>query len=159
MEELSVRADLALSQKKVLHDIANGEDEDDEDFEKEYSALSAQVDKVVLKLFNTTVEAGKLERALDLVGRLHMEQSYDIASKLADSHRKHKLVDLIEEAKEERFGGGQDDDEESLEATPATSANAYDRRRISPDSSERLGKRSFHDDSNPRQVRGRRAFA
>jgi hypothetical protein len=43
MEELSVRADIALSQKKAIHDIVVGAEEEDEDFEKEYMALSAQV--------------------------------------------------------------------------------------------------------------------
>lgn len=40
LEELSIRADIALSQKKVFQDIADG---DNEVFDREYHALSAQV--------------------------------------------------------------------------------------------------------------------
>jgi hypothetical protein len=44
LEELSVRAEVSLGQKRVFHDIAlDGQEDDDEDFEKEYTALSAQV--------------------------------------------------------------------------------------------------------------------
>jgi chromosome transmission fidelity protein 4 len=59
-------------------------------------------DKVTLKMFASIVEAGKLERALDLVERLHLEKSYDLAMTIADQHR--KLVDRIEEVKDRRFG-------------------------------------------------------
>lgn len=67
-------------------------------------------DKVVLKLFATTVDAGKLEKALDLVYKLEHEKSYDIAMQIAERH--NKLVDYIEEAKEAKFGGSYEDDEE-----------------------------------------------
>jgi hypothetical protein len=42
LEELSVRAGIALVQKKVMHDIISEGDVDD-DFDREYTALSAQV--------------------------------------------------------------------------------------------------------------------
>jgi len=42
LEELSVRADLALNQKRVLHDLATNGPEDEE-FENEFHVLSAQV--------------------------------------------------------------------------------------------------------------------
>jgi hypothetical protein len=54
-----------------------------------------------LKLFVATLEAGKVERALDLVDRLHLEKSFDLAIRFADHNR--KLVDLIEDAKERKF--------------------------------------------------------
>jgi hypothetical protein len=41
LEELSVRAGIALNQKKVFHDIVYGVE--DQEFENEYHALSAQV--------------------------------------------------------------------------------------------------------------------
>lgn len=42
LEELSIRASIALNQKRVFHDlVTNGAE--DEDFENEYHALSAQV--------------------------------------------------------------------------------------------------------------------
>jgi chromosome transmission fidelity protein 4 len=46
------------------------------------------------------VEAGKLERALDLVGRLHLEKSFDIAITMADRLNHRSLSDRIEQAKE-----------------------------------------------------------
>lgn len=58
-------------------------------------------DKVTLKLFAATVDEGKLETALDLVDRLHLEKSYDLAIRLADRH--DKLADMIEDAKERKF--------------------------------------------------------
>jgi len=89
-----------------------------------------------------------------------MEQSYDIAMKIADNHRKLKLVDLIEEAKEAKFSADDDDDddESSRESAPQNTSAIERRPRISPDSSERLGKRSL-DDAGARQVRGRHAYA
>jgi hypothetical protein len=59
-------------------------------------------DKVTLKLFAATVDDGKLEAALELVNRLHLEKSYDLAIRLADRH--DKLADMIEDAKERKFG-------------------------------------------------------
>ena len=53
-------------------------------------------------MFAATVEAGKLERALDLVEKLHLEKSFDLAMRIADAHR--KLVDFIEDAKDRKFG-------------------------------------------------------
>lgn len=156
LEELAVRAGVALNQKRVLHDLTCSGD--DEGFENEYLSLSAQVvrvtiilferslqeyrltlrlvlqDKVTLKIFAGTVEAGKLERALDLVERLHLEKSYDLAMTIADNHR--KLVDRIEEAKDRRFGSDYandqtDDPEEYEDEDPA---DTYESSRITPDS-------------------------
>ena len=107
-----MRSNIALVQKKVNNDISSG-DLLGEEFEEEYRKLCAQVDKVTLKLFATTVEAGKLERALDLVDRLQLEKSYDLAMVLAEQH--NKLVDFIEDAKESKFGGPVDDEGEDEE--------------------------------------------
>eukprot|EP00536_Pseudo-nitzschia_multiseries_P001771 jgi/Psemu1/283259/fgenesh1_pg.22_\ len=100
MEELSVRSNMALSQKKFVREVER-DSEDAEDLEDEYVALCAQVDKVTLRLFSAMVDAGKLESAFDLTGRLHSEKSYDIAIRIAD--RQHKLADEIERAKELKF--------------------------------------------------------
>lgn len=54
-----------------------------------------------MKLFAAFVDGNKLERALDLVDRLHLEMSYDLAIQLAGRH--DKLADSIEEAKYRRF--------------------------------------------------------
>jgi hypothetical protein len=161
LEELSVRADIALGQKKAIHDITTG-GEIDEEFEREYNSLSAQVDKVTLKMFAATVEAGKLERALDLVERLHLEKSFDLAMAIADNHR--KLVDLIEDAKDRKFGGPEEPD-----FTEPELDEHYDDRdssqRITPDANQaRKAKRSL--DGAPgdelgqiRQVRQKQAYA
>lgn len=47
------------------------------------------------------MDANKVERALDLVDRLHLEMSYDLAIQLAGRH--DKLADLIEGAKDRKF--------------------------------------------------------
>jgi hypothetical protein len=81
-------------------------------------------------MFASTVEAGKMERALDLVERLHLEKSYELAMAIADSHR--KLVDNIEEAKERKFPP-LEYDEEGEESEPPFYNDDIVRSRISPD--------------------------
>ena len=137
MEETLVRSNLALVQKKVNNDISN-RDLLGEEFEEEYDSQCKTLDKVTLKLFDMTVKAGKLERALDLVARLHLEKSYEIAMQLADQH--DKLVDLIEEAKENHFGGPYEDDEE---------AEVYDDHGGYEDDSNCLDGRSSPPNSRP----------
>ncbi|CAJ1946833.1 unnamed protein product [Cylindrotheca closterium] len=98
LEELSIRSNLALSQKRALEI-----DEDDE----EYVGLCAQVDKVTLKLFVGMMDEGKVERALDLIDRLHLPKSYEIAARMAEHNR--KVADLIEDAKHKNFPQEEDD--------------------------------------------------
>jgi chromosome transmission fidelity protein 4 len=110
-------------------------------------------------MFAGIVEAGKLERALDLVERLHLEKSYDLAMTIADSHR--KLVDRIEDAKDRRFGGmspeygcGQTGAEDDYDDGQDYSS------RITPDST--LGrKRSMQDESKgvTRMIRRKQGLA
>lgn len=103
LEEASVRATLALTQKKFLTDISASDGLYTQDMEAEYDQLCANVDKVTLKLFHATVTAGKLERALDLCERLHLEKSFDIATRVADMANHRKLADRIDEVKERKF--------------------------------------------------------
>ena len=103
LEEASVRATLALTQKKFLTDISASDGLDTQDMEAEYHQLCANVDKVTLKLFHATVTAGKLERALDLCERLNVEKSFDIATRVADMANHRKLADRIDEVKERKF--------------------------------------------------------
>jgi hypothetical protein len=97
-------------------------------------------------MFASTVEAGKLERALDLVYRLHLEKSFDLAMTIADSHR--KLVDMIEEAKDRKFGDLDDDDDEEEgyydeeTESPVNTGHSAVTKRISPDSTLKV-KRPF----------------
>ena len=103
LEELSVRAIVALQQKRVVHDLLACGDDNDERFDHDFERLSAQVDKITLKMFSETVKAEKLEKALDLVERLHVEKSFDLAIIFAGNNG--KLVRLIEGIKCRRFGG------------------------------------------------------
>mmetsp|Transcript_21562 Transcript_21562/g.31899 ORF Transcript_21562/g.31899 Transcript_21562/m.31899 type:complete len:226 (-) Transcript_21562:203-880(-) len=113
--------------------------------------MCAKVDKVTLKLFIAVLESGKLHRALDLVNRLHLEKSYDIAVTVSDRLNFRNLSDRIELAKDRRFALSQTDDDEdddddeggslytenvaySDEDRETTSRRGYtETKRISPD--------------------------
>lgn len=111
MEELSVRAKLSLNQKKFVLANTASEGYDVTEMEDEYNGLCAQVDKVTLKLFMAIVESGKLERALDLVERLHLEKSFDIAVTVAERMNHRNLSDKIEDVKDRRFAVEEEDDD------------------------------------------------
>ena len=90
-----------------------------------------------MKLFASTVDAGKVERALDLVDRLHLEKSYDLAIQLADHQR--KLADLIEDAKLQKFSGLAGDEEEDDYSSPSQSfMDRLETRQISPENSHNI---------------------
>lgn len=104
MEEIAVRANLALSHKNNLNDfMINHCGENEEDLETEYLEMCKQVDKINLRLFNNMIGAGKVESALDLVQRLHNEDSFEIAMEIADRSNQRKLSDHIYSIKESRF--------------------------------------------------------
>ncbi|KAG7356256.1 minichromosome loss protein Mcl1 related protein [Nitzschia inconspicua] len=107
LEEASVRANLALSQKKLINEL-DGEMYDESD---EYRALCTDVDKVTLKLIYNKICDGQLDAALGLVARLHLEETFTIAIKMADRFRHNKLSDYIEEEMLRRFppSDGEDD--------------------------------------------------
>jgi len=69
-------------------------------------------------MFAATLEAGKVERALDLVQRLHIEKSFELAMKIANNH--HKLADKIEDMMDKKFGADDDEEEESVVAPRVT---------------------------------------
>lgn len=112
LEDLQVRADLSLKQKKFVNDSIAP---DDEELMNEYDAMCAQVDKVTLKLFFDILKAGKVERALDLVERLHLEKSFEIAVKASDRLNFLKLSDRIEAARDARFPPEQFEEEEEMD--------------------------------------------
>lgn len=56
-----------------------------------------------MKLFNAVVQAGKVERAYDLVQRLHSEKALDVAITWADRQGQRKLSDRIEEFKLRKY--------------------------------------------------------
>ena len=98
------------------------------------------------------VDAGKLEGAFELVSRLHLEKSYDLAIRIAN--RQYKLADEIEKAKNFKFLEDEDDDNydyEDEDHTPGdfrVSKSSMEHnddiqsKHISPDSS-RTHKRSI----------------
>ena len=136
VEELSVRGKIAMEQKKLLNDynVAQGEGNINE-VEDEYLKMSAQIvcdqsmnhlcpnlfitnhtpiltrqDKVTLKLFIETIKASKVERALSLVHRLHLEKSFDLAIQASDRMGHRKLSDLVEDIKLQRFPSVDEED-------------------------------------------------
>lgn len=119
-------------------------------------------DKVTLKFFASVVEAGKVERALNLVERLNLEKSFDLALKLADNHR--KLCDLIEDVKERKFGGGagdfadEDDYEEDRQAFVDHGTMEPKPSSISPDENA-MRKRPLASSGNARAVRQKNSLA
>jgi len=137
LEELSVRSNLALSQKRAL-DI--GEDEE------EYIGFCAQVDKVTLKLFAGMMDEGKVERALDLVDRLHLPKSFEIAARMAEHNR--RVADFIEDAKHRYFhheGNDLSDDDNMKPLVSSSSppkADGKDPYFVTPISNQTLLKRN-----------------
>jgi hypothetical protein len=101
---------LALNQKKLVVSKSASLGFDASELEDEYNGLCAQVDKVTLKLFMATVEAGKLERSLDLVDRLHLEKSFEIAITVAERMNYSILSDKIESFMHRRFAVDDEDD-------------------------------------------------
>ena len=132
---MNVRSNLALAQKRFLYEL----DGEAAELEDEYLKMSAQVvrtmqvravtmvvesltlilighrqDKVTLKLFSAMVDANKIERAADLVDRLHNELSFDLAIQIAGRH--DKLADIIEDVKFKKFNpaGNATDESDSM---------------------------------------------
>jgi chromosome transmission fidelity protein 4 len=124
-------------------------------------------DKVTLKLFMAIATAGKLEMALDLVDRLHLEKSFDIAMTVADRVNHRNLSDRIEEKKELRFmvddqlddgveTGFQAQFSESPTDDYSDEEETASRRRITPDANQsRKSKRAdaFDDDETEQRSR------
>ena len=147
LEELSVRSNIALAQKKFVNEneLDCDVDCDANELEKEYNAMCRQVDKITIKLFAAMVEAGKYDGALELVSRLHSKKSYDIAMRYADRHN-NKLAAEIEV--EMKFKFGEEDDGYDVNGDVGFSNTFMKRcddvqsKQISPDSG-RSQKRSI----------------
>ena len=123
---------------------------------------------MTLKLFAAMVDSSKLERALDLVDRLHLEVSYNLAIQIADRH--DKLADLIEEARDRKYRAadsedkGLDDidddeirsDEEDNQHSPEATISFMDRlapsRQISPDAGQNSMFKREQPKGNPFQM-------
>merc|ERR1712106_209760 len=98
LEEVYLRSDLALRQKRLVHA------DDQDDVAADYERYRTNVDKVTLKLYFEAVRANQTEMALDLVGRLHKEKSYDVALKAADRMNRVQLSEEIEKKRDDKFG-------------------------------------------------------
>lgn len=109
------------------------------------------------------MKTGKLERALSIIHRLHLEKSFDIAIQASDKLGHRKLSDLIEDIKLERYPPVDDDDlfdgDNSIDSRERT--DSYDEasvtsdrveqvkvRGISPEIRTPMGRREAHDDSS-----------
>ena len=145
MDEICVRANLALENKKFVQDLevsANPGIEDE--LEDEYTQACVQVDKVTLKLLFNLMKEEKLENAYDLAQRLHLEKSLEVASKGADRVGQTRLSDRIHDLREMRFpvanepedrpefDDDDDDDEQQYDETPQERVS-LNYKRVSPD--------------------------
>lgn len=122
-----MRAKLALNQKKFMVNHIRSLGYDVTELEEEFNGLCAQVDKVTLKLFMATVETGKVERSLDLVERLHLEKSFEIAITISERMNQRSLSDKIEEIRDRCFAVYDEDDE-------AEDDEAFETDALFPDS-------------------------
>ena len=105
-----------------------------------------------MKLFASTLDAGKVERALDLVDRLHLEKSYDLAMRLADRNR--KLVDLIEDAKDRKFFS-EEEEEEIDTQTSFMDRLAPSSQQISPEADHSMKRTKMRQPKEPLSKRTR----
>lgn len=64
---------------------------------------------MTLKLIYNKICDGQLDAALGLVARLHLEETFNVAIKMAERFRHNKLSDFIEEEMLRRFPPDQDD--------------------------------------------------
>jgi chromosome transmission fidelity protein 4 len=110
-------------------------------------------------MFAALVESGKMERALDLVERLHLEKSYDLAMQIAD--RNYKLVDLIESAKERKFARDEEEDDEEAEEDQDEEVDTISPQgrvqSITPEGMTSKSKRAFDDVPEESRFGARRA--
>jgi chromosome transmission fidelity protein 4 len=162
LEEVAVRSNLAVEHKNFLNDfMSNYGSADTQAMEMEYDEICAQVDKITLKLFFKMIEVSKLEAALDLVNRLHLEQSFEIAMTAADRSNYRKLSDRIFTMREQRFNSNQDDDfsddddQGSYDGSITTfsrESNIVDTRRVkvSPEAPLSKQKMKHQDESSPK---------
>ena len=140
MDEVYVRASLALENKKFVNEFELSTDAtaDAGELEQEYDAMCIEIDKVTLKLFFTLVQGGKLECAYDLSQRLHNEKSFNVAITAADRCGQQKLSDRIHDLMEERFREDlveeedvSDDESLAMDNAP-TEETVVHLRRVSP---------------------------
>jgi hypothetical protein len=96
---------------------------------------------VTLRLFHESLQANLYERALDVVSRLHLEKSFDIALTISEQFRSRALLDRIELIKIAKFaslesheGAAEESKLTDIEERCRLQSVEYGSRRISPDS-------------------------
>ena len=165
MEEVAVRANMALEHKNFLnHFESNYGCTDAGKLEDQYDEICAQVDKITLKLLFKKIEGEKLEAALDLVHRLHLEKSFEIAMDVADRSRHRKLSDKIYAIMEEKFNSNQDDDDsiddESYDGSISTFSRKQDLDKrgvnVSPEATENSNQNRNQQDVHSERPKSRK---
>jgi len=125
LEEVSARANLALDHKNFLNDFnVNSGSADADAVDTKFNEICAQVDKLNLQLFIQMAQASKLEAALDLVNRFHLEKSFELAMNAADKLNYRKLSDRIYDMMGQKYSSNQDD--EDLDDHTADGDSYYD---------------------------------
>lgn len=117
------------------------------------------MDKVTLKLLFKMIETSKVEAALDLVHRLHLEQSLEIAMTAADRSSHRKLSDKIFAIKEARFPienddeNSHEDDLSNADTTDFPNDHVLESRRVSvsPDGANLVQKRKHENEFEYRE--------
>lgn len=151
-----MRSNLALQHKNFLNEfMSNYVSADADALESEYDGICAQVDKITLKLIFKMVEISKVDAVLDLVNRLHLERSFEIAMEAADRSNLRRLSDRIFSMKEARFDLNEDDvvdDEDDMSYDNNMQTYSHDRDveeqsvQVSPEGNNSNKKRKLEDD-------------
>jgi len=135
LEEVVLRATIAEQQRKFMDNIKIEEGGDEDQILDENDKINTNLDKVILKSCFIAIEAGKVELALDLVSRLRLEKSFDIALQASERKNRRTLSDRIDTLRNKRFfmqnyNHGDDDDQLSGECL----SNEFDDTLTVPES-------------------------
>lgn len=98
------------------------------------------------------MDAGKLESALDLMGRLHLEKSFDVCIKHSDRLGHTKLADYIVEEKDRKFSPRVDEDEIFEGDEEEGGYDNYNNDGNIPDSSSFAAKRQIKISPDPKHI-------
>ena len=94
LEDMTVRAGLAVAQRQLMSLFENDLDE---------TNILTQIDKLTLKLYIKAIEQSRVEAALDLTKRLYMPKSMEVAIKMAERANQLGLMDEATLMMNERF--------------------------------------------------------
>jgi len=127
LEEVSLRTSLVEQQQKFMDDLLLQQTPTNKDkILQQRQLLDTNLDKLCLKMAFVAMEAKKVELALDIVKRLRLEPSLELALKASDRLNLYRLSDTIEmileerEQQEEEFDEIQTDLNDEFETSSAT---------------------------------------